>query len=175
MSTGPGRTPGFSMMCLESDELHWDCVDIPLEPALLLRRERDGALIALSEAGARALADPLVDTAFKRLLALGHDVRIFPNADGESVRFAFNELAEGPTAQLAAERALTLVCTLRDAATELRRRATIAATSYRASAVDPDREAAVAAEDDAAGRRAHADYVLGWAARLRNKIFGHKR
>ncbi len=175
MSTGPGRTPGFSMLCFEKNGVHWDCVDIPLEPALLLRRERDGVLTALSEAGARALADPLVGTAFQRLLALGHDVRIFPNADGESLRFAFNQLAEGAAAELAAERALTLVCTLRDAATELRRRATIAATSYRASAVDPAREAAAAADDDAAGRRAHDDYVLGWAARLRNKIFRHKR
>ena len=175
MSTGPGRTPGFSMLCFERDDWHWDCVDIPLEPALLVRRERDGDLIALTEAGARALANPLVDTAFKRLLALGHDVRIFPNADGESLRFAFNQLAEGSAAELAAERALTLVCTLRDAATELRRRATIAATSYRASAVDPAREAAAAADDDAAGRRAHDDYVLGWAARLRNRIFPRRR
>ena len=128
MSTGPGGTPGFSMLCFEKNGVHWDCVDIPLEPALLVRREQDGDLIALSEAGAHALADPLVDTAFKRLLALGHDVRIFPNADGESLRFAFNQLAEGAPAQLAA-----------------------------------------------AGRRAHDDYVLGWAARLRNKIFRHGR
>lgn len=171
MSTGSGRTPAFSMLCFEKDDWHWDCVDIPLEPALLVRREHDGDLIALTEAGAHALAEPLVDTAFKRLLALGHDVRIFPNADGESLRFAFNRLAEGAPAQLAAERALTLVCTLRDAASELRRRAIIAATSYRASAVDPDREAAAAAEDDAAGRRAHADYMLGWVGRLRTKLF----